>query len=109
MVKFINFDGKDHPVRVSFYALKMLKEKTKKRLEDIGEDDLEAYEELLFASLQAGAWATKSEMFFKREDMEKVMDIVFMDFISLIPEFFQPVKKEVVSDGGRDNSQPGES
>jgi hypothetical protein len=88
MVKFINYQEKQYPVRVSYWAMKALKEKSGKRFEEIDED-VALYEPLFFAALQAGAWEMNQELKIKEEDVPKVLDACFFEFISFIPEFFQ--------------------
>ena len=88
MIKYINYNEKKLPIRVSYYAMKVLKEKSGKRFEEIGEA-IELYEPLFFASLQSGAWATNTELEIKEEDAIKVLDACFFEFIKMIPEFFQ--------------------
>lgn len=88
MVKYVEYQGKQLPIRVSYYAMKVLKEKSGKRFEDI-DQDVELYLPLFYASLQAGAWAVNQPLEIKEEDAEKVLDVCFFDFIKLIPEFFQ--------------------
>ena len=101
MVKFLKINGADHPVRISYYALKMLKEKTGKALSKIADDDFESYETLLFYSLKKGAQATGGEFTFKETDMEDVMDEVFMDFMALIPLFFAPPQPTEMTGGNK--------
>lgn len=88
MVKYITYNGKEYPIRVSYYALTVLKEKSGKKLEELTENDLGVYAPFLFAALQAGSWITNEELTLKEEDMIKVLDQCFFDFIALIPEFF---------------------
>jgi hypothetical protein len=87
MVKFINYQEKQYPVRVSYWVMKALKEKSGKRFEEIDED-VALYEPLFYAALQAGAWEMNQELTIKEEDVPKVLDACFFEFISFIPEFF---------------------
>jgi hypothetical protein len=87
MVKFINYQGKQHPVRVSYWAMKVLKETSGKRFEEIDED-VALYEPLFYAALEAGAWEMNQTLEIKKEDAVKVLDACFFEFISFIPEFF---------------------
>ena len=98
--------GKKYPVRISYFALKMLKAESGLSLENIaGQDDFSAYETLLFYSLMQGAKITGEPFEFKREDMEMVMDEVFFDFIKLIPLFF-PTNAAVEKGGGEKKKNP---
>jgi len=104
MIKFITFadpksvtkakpEGtkKKYPVRVSYYALKMLKEDLGHGL-SITDDgtDYEAYETLLFYALKKGHQKVTPEVEFpfKKEDMEDIMDEVYFEFMQIVPEFF---------------------
>lgn len=82
---------KQFPIRVSYYALKMLKEKLGRglTLTDDG-TDYEAYETLLFYSLKKGHDKTYpgKDFPFKEEQMEDIMDEVYTEFMQIIPKFF---------------------
>lgn len=98
MIKFIEFEKEKHPIRVSYFAMKMFKEDTGKSISDVdGEDDLEMWELILYYSLMAGYRAMKKEMSFKKEDMVDVLDECFTDFIAMVPEFFQKQSPATVS------------
>jgi hypothetical protein len=101
MVKFLKINGKDHPVRISYYALKMLKEKTGKSLEQMSDTDFETYEVLLYFSLEKGAQKQGIPFTFTMEDMEDVMDQVFFDFMRMVPEFFPNVDPAVIGKDGQ--------
>lgn len=110
MVKFVEYQGKKLPIRISYYAIKILKEKSGKRFEEIDED-VALYAPLFYASLQAGAWATNTPLEIKEEDVEKVLDACFFDFIKLIPEFFQtktnfPAPPDLKNKGSKNVLQP---
>jgi hypothetical protein len=74
-----------------------VKVETGKNLEDIGANDFDVYETLLFFGLKQGAKLQKEEFTFTKEDMEQVLDECFYEFIELIPKFFPDPK----------NLQPG--
>jgi hypothetical protein len=104
MVKFINYQGKQYPVRVSYWAMKILKETSGKRFEEIDED-VALYEPLFYAALEAGAWEMNQELEIKKEDAVKVLDACFFEFISFIPEFFQK-EPSLKSVGGKAGKNP---
>jgi len=79
---------KKHPVRVSYYVLKMLKEEAGKEVGDLASDDFGSYELMLYYALKRGYKMIELSMPFEKEDMEDIMDFVFFDFLALIPEFF---------------------
>jgi hypothetical protein len=88
MVKFIKYKGEDLPIRVSYYALKMLKAECNKPISQLKEDDYDAYEALLYYALKQGFKKVEKEFTIKREEMEDVMDECFFEFIKIIPSFF---------------------
>lgn len=91
----VSFDknGKEetekYPIRVSYYVLKMLKEKDGINFNNIPDDDYQAQEALLFYSLEKGHKILGLPMPFKREQMEDLIDYCWQDFVKLIPEFFK--------------------
>lgn len=102
MVQYLTIGGKKHPIRISYFALKMLKAEAGVSLEDIAkQDDFSAYETLLFYSLMQGAKVTNQEFTIKREDIEMIMDEVFFDFIKLIPVFFPSAQTAVEGGSGK--------
>jgi hypothetical protein len=110
MIKYLKYKEKDLPIRVSYYALKRVKEKRGKSLSTMAEDDFEAQELLLLYSLKKGCEeeGIKFEYHFREDEekkmvvdiefmdikttIENVMDEVFFDFMKIVPEFFP--KKE---------------
>jgi hypothetical protein len=94
MVEYINYEEKQYPIKVGYYALKHasreLKEKSGKALdmENIFSQDLEVLEPLLYYSLVLGARKEKQELDLVREDMEFVLDECLTEFTALIPKFF---------------------
>ncbi len=95
MIKFLSYrkeeDSEEEllPIRVSYFALKMLKNELNRSL-SLTDDgtDYDAYETLLYWALRRGYQKVGKEMPFTREDMEEVMDEVYFQFMALIPEFF---------------------
>lgn len=96
MVEYIEIKGKNYPIRIGYFALKNTSKEMeqkngngkKLKIEDLIGDDIEVYEPLLYYSLVQGAKITDQDMDFERDDMEWVLDLVMMDFVSLIPKFF---------------------
>jgi hypothetical protein len=94
MVKFLKYKGQDIPIRVSYYALKMLKEKLGKSLMDITDDDFDAWEVLLFYSLESGYRGIDKPFPYKEQkDIMDVADEVFFDFMEILPQFFPHIEK----------------
>jgi hypothetical protein len=104
MVKYLKINGKDHPIRVSYYALKMLKEKTGKSLENMESTDFETYEILLYYALERGAKKMGIPFEFQMDQMEDVMDEVFFEFMKLIPEFFPNLEPMNPGEAGKKKS-----
>jgi hypothetical protein len=96
MVKFIKYKNEDIPVRVSYYALKMLKEKVNKSISTLNEEDFEAWETLLYYSIVSGYRAIDKECPYKPEDSENIADEVFFEFMKVIPAFFPTTEKFMV-------------
>jgi hypothetical protein len=104
MIKFITYTdpitvtkqnpegvAKQYPIRVSYYALKMLKEELGRGLSPTDDGtDYTAYEALLFYALKKGHQKVtpEKEFTFKREQMEDMMDEVYFQFMKLVPLFF---------------------
>lgn len=88
MVLYLTYKGEQLPIRVSYYAMKMFKETTGKSLTDFKSLEFSDYEKLLFYALKQGHKVTDKVFSFTMEDMEDLMDVVFMDFVQAIPKFF---------------------
>lgn len=91
-----------YPVRISYYALKMFKKETGKDFEKLQEDtgNFEVYEPLLYHSLVAGAKAEYTTLDIKKEEMELVLDEVFMEFVDLMKKFFPQEAEDVPGKSG---------
>ena len=89
----IEYKGKKYPVRVSYYALKMLRAETGKNIED-AEKDMAIYESLLYHSLVAGANYTGQELDLDKEQMVWMLDACFTDFIAALGKFFPAVSDD---------------
>jgi len=95
MVEFISYQKKKYPIKLGYYVLKMLKAETGKNFEEIGAQDFEIYETLLFYSLKQGAKVQEVDFTFTKDDMEQILDECFFEFVELIPKFFPDAKKSV--------------
>ena len=87
MVEYITYKGDKYPVRISYYALKKVKEETGKALENI-EDDITLLEPLLFYSLEAGHKAANKNFTVRREEVEFMLDECWIEFVESIKKFF---------------------
>ncbi len=102
MVKFLKYNGKDIPIRVSYYALKMLKEKLGKSLTDITDDDFDAWELLLFYSMESGYRGIEQPFPYEEpKDILNIIDEVFFEFMELLPQFFPQIEKFMKDQQGR--------
>lgn len=88
MVKYINVNKENLPLSVSYYAIAKLKEETGKGIGDWDESDFTFLEPLFFYALEAGHKADKKVFEIKREDIIFMLDECWMEFNSLISEFF---------------------
>lgn len=102
MVQKIKFNGKQHPITISYYALKHTAGETGKKLTDLGNlsDDPETYESLLYHGLRAGANIENEEFNYRREDMEMILDQCFFEFIDVIKKAFPSKENEVAVESG---------
>lgn len=84
MVQYIEFGDRKYPIRIGYYVMKHIQETTGKSFQKALEEaknDLTIHEEVLFAALKVGAFAEKTEMDLKREDMPMVLDLVFDQYL----------------------------
>ena len=98
MVEYIEILGKKYAIRIGYYVVKVIREKYEMGFEEAlekAENDITMYEDFLYAALEMGAWATKTELDFKRDDMKWVLDLCIWDFIKLFDsETFFPKKDQ---------------
>jgi hypothetical protein len=104
MIELIEINGEEHPVRVSYYAIKRTKLELQKKypekddiisMTDIMSGDIELMEPMLFYGLEAAYKAEGKDVPFERADAELLLDGCFFEFLELLPKFFpQNVKKK---------------
>ena len=87
MVEYIAYKDDKYPIRISYYALKMVKQETGKALDNL-EEDITLLEPLLFYSLAAGHKAEGKNFTVNREEIEFMLDECWLDFVELIKNFF---------------------
>ena len=87
MIKYLKFNGKNLPIRISYYALRQLQLIHGKGVEDVN-GDYQLMEALMFYSLEWGHKQTNTEFTLTMEDMVNVMDECMNEFVAMIPEFF---------------------
>ncbi len=112
MIKYITYKKQELPVRISFYALKMVKEETDKSLlsgKEIENDELlEVLEPLLFYGLKAGHEAEDKDFNIEREKVDFILDANLGKFVKMLPEFFKQMRGEVAEPGESDEVQATE-
>ena len=91
MVKQIKCNGEIHPISISYYAISKLEAETGKGIGDLGDGGLSLYEPLFFYALEAGYRAEKKIFSIKREDIVFMLDECWLDFTSIMGEFFSDV------------------
>lgn len=86
MVETVKIRGKEYPIKVGYYVMKKVKERTgglslreaiKKAQES---EDTEIYETLLYAALKQGAWEEDKELDLKEDEMEMALGSCFFEF-----------------------------
>lgn len=102
MVETVTIRGKEYPIKVGYYVMKKVKEKT----DGLGlqeaiqkareEEDFAIYETILYATLRQGAWEEDQELDLKEEDMEMALGSCFFEFAQKMAsgKFF-PSEEEV--------------
>lgn len=95
MIKYIEYQKKKYPIRISYYALKHTSEDTGTSISSITDkgNDAVVFEKLLYYGLKAGCRAENIEMPFKEDDMEFVLDEIFFEFTDLVKDFFPKAKE----------------
>ena len=117
MVRVIEYKGKQLPIRVSYYAMKMTRREMKKKesgstqtelefqdkLKEIETNpeafDIETYETMLWYALKAGAEHEDTEVTIPREKMEFVLDMCFKEFMEMVSEFTPQMTGDATEDG----------
>ena len=97
-VEHITYQRKRLPVKMGYYALKMMQKEHGASMEQV-QGDIGLYEPLLFYSLEQGHKITKKEFAFKMEDMPDVLEDCFFEFVALIPKFFPDAEKLMAAAG----------
>lgn len=94
MTAHLEYDGKQLPIRVGYYALKHTsqeyKESTNQEMDMAAllSGDITVLEPLLYYSVKFGHILEKTEMTLKREEVEIILDLYFEDFIEMINNAF---------------------
>jgi hypothetical protein len=91
MIEYVNINGVEWPIRISYVVLNQVKSKHGVSLESLGSnmEDLTIWETVLFYGLRQGCKAEEKEFTWKENDMEDALDACFMELISKVPLFFQ--------------------
>lgn len=97
MVEYIEYNNEKIPVRISKYALTMLKKETGKTFDEIiNENDLELYDVMIYHSIVSGYKAEGKELPFTREDAEwfNISEDIFWKFIEVLPKFIPQLEDQ---------------
>ena len=100
-VEHITYQGKRLPVKLGYYALKMLQKEHGIELNEEMGQDIQLYEPMLYYSLKQGHKLEGEEFTFRMEDMEQILDECFFEFVALIPKFFPSDLSKMMGVGGR--------
>ena len=89
MIKYLEYEGKKYPIRVTHWAYAQVEARTGKSMQQLSQMQADDLYLLLYYSMKLGAMKAKQEQAFdlKEEDMPMVMDEVYFDFVQMIPEF----------------------
>lgn len=95
MTEKINYNGKEYPVKVGYYALKHTAREIKETqgrdigIMDVLSDDITVLEPLLFHSMVMGARLENQVFQIERIEAEFILDECLPEFMRLIPKFFK--------------------
>lgn len=102
MVEYVTIRNKKYPIRIGYFVMKTVKEKTGKSLQEAfaeAKDDITLHEIILFAALKMGAYAQDEELDLKEEDMPMILDMCFNDYLKAFKsDKFHPSKEEMGED-----------
>ena len=85
-VEHITYNGEKLPIKLGYYALKMIQSEQGVDLTD--NNELALYEPLLFYALKQGHKVENKKFTFKKTDMVDILDDCFFEFVEMIPKFF---------------------
>lgn len=89
----ITYQKKAYPIKGGYYALKHTQLELKQQGEDIDlarimAGDMVLLEPLLYYSLKMGAKLAGEELTLQRDEVEFMLDAVWVDFVKMLPDFF---------------------
>lgn len=90
MVEYITYKGEKYPVRISYSALKHLKQESGKDITEIVGDDLSYIEIILWYGLLSGHKAENKELILERSEVEFILDESFNEFNNILIKSFPP-------------------
>lgn len=91
-VEYITYNKQKLPVKLGYYALKMMQKEHSASMEEL-QGDIGLYEPLLFYSLERGHKMAGKEFTYTMDDMVDILEECFFEFVGLIPNFFPSVEK----------------
>ena len=104
LVHYVEHEGQELPFRVSYMAISKWQAETKKDLGDLDEvtTDLTLLEPLFYQALVVGHKFEKRELKIEREDVEMILDLCMVEFLTALTDFFQEVEAGTVQRGPKD-------
>lgn len=90
-VKFLKYENKKIPYRVSYGSLNEWQKETGKSIDDLEniDHDLQMLEPLFYHCVTLGYKVNKQESPYTREELEMVLDANWLDFMAGVGDFFQ--------------------
>jgi len=85
-VEFITYQDKQLPVKLGYYALKMMQSEQKVSMANT--DELALYEPMLFYALKQGHKIENIKFTYKMSDMVDILDDCFFEFTEIVAKFF---------------------
>ena len=86
MIKHITYDGKQYPIRISYYVLEMVASELNLKMDDIT-TNITAQKDVLWYALIAGHHMAKKELTLKREDCVWILDECYLEYQRALFEF----------------------
>lgn len=107
MIEFITYQGKKHPIRISYYVLEMVSKECGLTLEEI-DNNIEAQKDILWFALVAGHRMAKKELTLQREDSIWILDECYIEFQKALFHFGKTLidmQEELMKEEGPKNKK----
>ena len=100
-VEYITYQKKKLPIKIGYYTLKMLQQEHGMDF-NASQNDLAAYEPMLYYALKQGHKLEGKEFPYKMEDMVDILDECFFEFVEKAANFFpQDLLEKILGEGGK--------